>query len=147
MKRPIGLRLLDRTIIDPETGCWNWQGTKDKDGYGKMCVDAKEQRTHRLSYLYHVGPIPENHGVLHTCDNPSCTNPQHLYTGTVVENMRDKQVRRRVAGERHPYGKLKDDDVLAIRASTESQSKLAEKYGVIQAHISRIKRRVNWTHI
>lgn len=147
MKRPVGLRILDRTIVDPETLCWNWQGMKDKDGYGYMCVQAKSQRTHRLSYQFYHGPIPEGHGVLHTCDNPSCNNPAHLYTGTVAQNMKDKQTRQRIVGEKHPYVKLKEDDVLAIRASTDSQSKLAEKYEVNQTHISRIKRRVVWAHI
>lgn len=147
MKRPVGLRILDRTIVDPETYCWNWQGMKDRDGYGKMCVEAKAQRTHRLAYQFYIGPIPEGHGVLHTCDNPSCNNPAHLYSGTVAQNMQDKKDRQRIVGEKHPYVKLTDEDVLAIRASSDSQTKLAEQYGVIQAHISRIKRRVVWTHI
>lgn len=147
MKRAVELRIKDRTSVDPTTGCWNWLGRKDKDGYGNMTVFSKSQRTHRLSYKAFIGEIPEGYGVLHKCDNPSCNNPDHLYAGTIGDNMRDKKIRQRIVGEKHPYSKLEEKDVLFIRESTLSQSQLAEQFGVIQAHISRIKRRVSWTHI
>jgi hypothetical protein len=70
--------------------CWKWTGLKDKDGYGKWSINYKSIRAHRYSYQIHKGNIPKNQHICHSCDNPSCVNPTHLWTGTPNDNIQDK---------------------------------------------------------
>jgi len=88
-------------LIDRSDDCCIWLLGKDKDGYGKIKVNGKHLRAHRLSYEMHVGPIPSGLLVLHTCDVPECVNPEHLWIGTVTDNNpvtdnnRDREVKGR----------------------------------------------------
>lgn len=95
--------------------------------------------------------------VLHTCDNPACVNPDHLYLGTNADNMRDKVERGRSRypvparqGERHPLAKLTLAQVTAIRAETTGrrgeQKELASAYGVSRATICNILKGKSWSH-
>ena len=146
VKKTIEQKLTQRTSVDQNTNCHVWTGHKDKDGYGRLVLQGKTWLAHRLSYFHRVGDIGTLQ-VLHSCDNPSCINPEHLRLGTVIDNMRDKQERNRVKGERHPRAKLTDEDILAIRASPLSQCQLARDLGLNQSFIGKIRNRVNWTHI
>lgn len=87
--------ILDRVKVNEETGCWEWQLYADKDGYGEGSMDGKSWRAHRLSYTTFKGEIPEGLCVCHTCDNPSCCNPEHLWLGTQADNNRDKMEKGR----------------------------------------------------
>jgi hypothetical protein len=78
--------------------CWLWLGSVNKDGYGKTKLAGKHMTTHRLSWIFHRGPIPEGLEVLHTCDNPPCVNPDHLWLGTNLDNQRDAAEKGRHAG-------------------------------------------------
>lgn len=93
--RPVAPRF-SRTFWDfvektHEHGCWTWQGSRDRKGYGRW----SRVLTHRHSWSLANGPIPDGLWVLHHCDNPPCVNPRHLYLGTVVENVRDSVARGR----------------------------------------------------
>lgn len=69
--------------------CIVYEGSKDKDGYGKTKVGGRYVRVHRLSWEHEFGPIPEGLWVLHHCDNPPCINPDHLFLGTAKDNAED----------------------------------------------------------
>jgi len=92
-------RLWNKTQIN--NGCWEWHGCIDKkSGYGKIAMwkerhDRTPEYVHRVSYKLNHGCIPESKDVLHTCDNPKCWNPKHLYAGTPVDNARDMMERNR----------------------------------------------------
>lgn len=105
---------------------------------------------HRLAWMSMHGPIPDGMVVRHKCDVPNCVNPDHLELGTVGDNNRDAVERgqhRPMRGELNGHHKLTVQDVLAIRASTDLQRVLADRYGVDQTLISRIKLRKIWKHI
>ena len=75
--------------VASQGGCMVWTAYKDKDGYGLATVNNKRVRAHRVSYEMNYGPIPDGYYVLHKCDNPSCIDPEHLFTGTQKDNILD----------------------------------------------------------
>ena len=84
-------------------GCWEWQGMKDRDGYGTMWISDSGKKkirfTHRMSYEAHVEPIPNDLEIDHLCLNKACCNPEHLEVVTTQENTR----RRDLAHEYDKY--------------------------------------------
>lgn len=78
------------SVPEPMTGCILWTAGSDKDGYGKIAVNGKDWRAHRLSFHLHNGPVTTNILVCHKCDTPSCINPSHLFAGDPLVNMQDK---------------------------------------------------------
>lgn len=132
-------------------GCWDWVGNKHKQGYGKISFMGKATLAHRISYELFVGPIPKKMMVCHTCDNPSCVNPDHLFTGRAIDNMHDKINKGRhkgaSKGEDHHNSKLTDSDIQMIRESEKTQYELAQELGVSQSHICQIRRYQRWQHV
>jgi len=84
-------------VAKRKSGCWEWIGTCDKDGYGRLNFGRPIRRAaaHRLSWEFKHGPILPGFHVLHTCDNPPCVNPAHLRLSTHRENMHDRDAKGR----------------------------------------------------
>lgn len=82
-------KLYERCIPVPEAGCWLWTGYVLKSGYGEFWYDKKKNRAHRVAYQMFKGELGADDKVLHTCDTPSCVNPDHLVKGTQADNMAD----------------------------------------------------------
>lgn len=70
--------------------CLEWQGSKSPKGYGKFKIGRKNTYAHRYAYSAFKGPLEPGKQVMHTCDNPSCCNPEHLRQGTNQDNVDDK---------------------------------------------------------
>jgi hypothetical protein len=138
--------------------CWTWIGSIYRQtGYGRFYIgqDGKKKlyaKAHRLAYELTKGPIPDGLIICHTCDNPSCVNPDHLYAGTWADNMRDRDTRlRHYHGERVNTNKLNEEQVLEIRAryanGETNKSQLAREYGVSNPLIGFIIRGQSWRHL
>ena len=106
-------------------GCWPWRGaTNGRYGIiGKGGRGVSPIYAHRLSYEMHFGSIPNGMQVMHSCDNPICVNPGHLFVGTQTDNMRDCTAKKRhVSGygmwaskNRNTRAKLTDEQVIELR--------------------------------
>ena len=132
----------------PEAGCWLWNASVDRAGYGQFRLDGKCAKSHRAAYRLYVGPIAPGLHVCHKCDTPSCVNPDHLFLGTDADNHADRDRKGRVAhGSRHYLSKLTDADVREIRAAGGPQSAIAARYGIHQSAVSYIKSRATWAHV
>lgn len=146
--------------------CWEWKAHRQKLlGYGQFGMDRGGPRwdtvlAHRIAWELSNGPIPEDLIVCHSCDNPPCCNPGHLFLGTYRDNIQDamskgrmREIPRfsRARGEQVKTSRLSASDVLLIRQMYEtsgvSQEKLAARFGVGQTTISRVVLRKVWTHI
>lgn len=144
---------------DDPASCWDWAGSKDHHGYGRIHSDRKgyPRKAHRVSWELFVGPIPDGIDVCHRCDNPSCANPSHLFLGTHAENMADMGAKGRANGFKtgipnnggadNPSAKLTPDDVREIRRIVSAGAKqrvVAAQFGVWQQTISAIVNRKLW---
>ena len=139
--------LVMKDVPRPESGCWVWVGTVAGNGYGKIQYSKGRYQAHRVSYAIFHGPLSPELQVCHTCDNPPCVNPDHLYQGTAMDNSRDMVMRDRHKG---PTRKLLARDVYAIKALIAQEvpyKKISASYGVSECHISEIKHGKVWKHI
>ena len=97
----------------PGGDCWVWTAHLNKLGYGQFwmgCRDSGNQyMAHRVAYVISIGDIPKWIFVLHTCDNPSCVNPTHLWLGTALDNARDRDEKGRGSrGDEH-YSRVRPE--------------------------------------
>lgn len=107
-------RVLSKLVPTPD-GCMEWRGyTPTKKGYGRISVDGVRYRTHRLAYAFaNQREINEDEFVCHTCDNPRCCNPEHLWVGSNADNVVDRENKNRNCQSRKthcPQGHRYDAD-------------------------------------
>lgn len=90
-------RFYAKVSPEPMSGCFLWTGAATLKGYGFMRIENQNQlATHMALYIYEKRGRPsKKHCACHTCDNPSCVNPAHLWWGTHEENMKDKSAKGR----------------------------------------------------
>lgn len=135
--------------------CWPWLGAKYVAGYGQLRFGKKTKSAHRMSWEIHFGTKPGDMDVCHTCDNPSCVNPAHLFLGTHLDNMRDRSAKGRYSmqpkGEAVHLAKLTKDDVLEIRwlltQKKFSHREIAAEFSVDRTSVTAISRRKTWKHV
>lgn len=137
-----------------ENECWNFLGTKDKDGYGVFGHGrGKQLRAHRASFQFYKGNVITGMFVCHSCDNPSCINPNHLFVGTAKDNTQDMiQKGRRVnhKGSNHPSAKLNELHVICIRKQRllgKTLKQIGNQFGITFQSVSDICKGKTWTHL
>lgn len=132
-------------------GCWGWLKSFDSDGYAQVCSNYKILRVARLMYEFCRGKVPKGKHILHTCDNPSCVNPLHLYIGDSKQNVKDKVDRNRQAkGSRNGNAKLTEEFVKAARKAVRkgvTRSALADRVGVNSSTIGAAVAGKTWAHV
>lgn len=130
--------------------CWTWAGEIDKDGYGVVKFSGgRRTKAHRAAYESAKGQIPEGMMVCHSCDNPSCVNPGHLFVGTALINKTDCVTKGRHVHGTNVYwkAKLSEADVLTILGNQGHRRDLADAYGVTPELIDAIRKRKIWKHL
>lgn len=138
-------------VTADDNKCWEWSGIKDYDGYGIIKI-GNIYKAHRFAWSYPDYIIPPKMLICHSCDNPSCCNPKHLFLGTLRDNSDDKvQKGRNPRGESHGMHKLSADQVIEIRLryaeGNVSSLELGNEYGVHRKTIIAIVKRRAWKHI
>lgn len=145
-------RFWSKVDVQRDARCWNWKGSKDEFGYGRFRMPWAVERAPRLAFLSRNGYLPEN--ACHKCDNPSCCNPAHIFSGTAEDNMRDMVSKGRGythRGEAHPGHVLTADQVLEMRreyaAGGISMAKLGKKYACSYAAARDVVNQKSWRTI
>lgn len=130
--------------------CWEWTASRDKDGYGLFCLAGATSKAHRASWILFKGSIPSGLSVLHECDNRGCVNPDHLFLGTQLDNMRDCRAKNRHArldGKKNGHRRLTEEEVIKIRSGVYdgvSCDVIAERLGVWRTTIYDVINGTTW---
>lgn len=150
--------LAERSKRDAITGCLEWQRGK-RGGYGRLYDGERVVDTHRLAYELWVGPIPNGLDVLHSCDNPSCIAPKHLWCGTHQQNMKDRDAKGRqrsgankmrgrassIRGAKHPLARLRSaDQARTIFVDPRPALDIAIEHNISTSSVYAIKHRRLW---
>ena len=148
-KQVIWKRLFSNAYLKEDTGCWiNMFEQSHKQG--RIFVDGKHIACARMSYIIMKGDIPEGLHILHTCDNPRCINPDHLFLGTNQDNVNDKMSKGRhktAYGSKHGSAKLSPmlvKQIITLLSQEVPQRKIAKIYGVSQRTITKINLRISY---
>jgi hypothetical protein len=146
-------RFLLKLDVHPN-GCWHWKNARmGAGGYGMFYLDGETMGAHRASHILFKGPIPEGQFILHSCDDRTCVNPEHLRAGTHAENMQESVNRaRHTMGSDQSQSKLTEGQVEALRGEYVPGRygegfRLANKYGISQSTVSKIVRGEVWKHV
>jgi hypothetical protein len=134
--------------------CLEWQGWRNPKGYGYFETAGRRWKASRWAWTITHGPIPDGLLVCHTCDNPPCIEPLHLFLGTNRDNLRDMAAKGRThrhLGETNRSAKLTTAQVRVIRAVRQETGvtvkSLAQEYGVHQSTIEKILARETWKDV
>lgn len=132
-------------------GCWMWNGTILKNGYGNFRNEhGRAEGPHRVAYRILKGDIPNGYDVCHMCDVRACINPDHLFVGTRLDNMTDAVHKGRMPrGDKgnHPTAKLLPHEVIEIRHAIGSAAIIAEQYGIHPNHVYDIRNGRKWVYL
>lgn len=141
---------LERGSSISPNGCRVWQGKKhDAMGYARIEVDGRMQYVHRLSWERAHGPVPDGMVLMHSCDNPSCINLNHLSIGTQQENVRDMVRKGRCdrRGDKANPAKLTWSQVRELRqldAAGISRRELSRHFGISVSQVDNIRHNRHW---
>lgn len=131
--------------------CWEWTACRLPTGYGLLSWMGTTHRSNRIAWLITYGDIPDGLHVLHSCDNRACCNPNHLFLGTNLDNVHDRETKGRhhdCSGQNNSRAKFSQSQVDEIRQRYASQKTslrlLGREYGVAFTTIGRIVNRTTW---
>ena len=143
-----GKRFWQKVVVPhKQSDCWRWLAAKTRQGRAMyQGISAA-----RVMWLLMRGTIPDGRWVLHTCDNPECVNPEHLFLGTAKDNTQDMNKKLRGChGSKSPNAKLSEATVRNIRkqkASGWTYKELIDKYHVSVDVLLGICKHRRWKHV
>lgn len=141
---------------DKPNGCWLWNGSMYKNGYGLFQVQRNDVRlnflAHRLCYSLSGFELPAKPLILrHQCNVRRCVNPKHLLPGTIKDNARDREsFGVSLKGEGNGQAKLNDEAVREMRKLYQSgltHDAIAARFGVARTVATRVINRTSWKHV
>ena len=152
MKLTVREKFLAKACRDVVSGCWLWQGLVRPDGYGNAHFERKRQGAHRVAWKLFRGEIGPGLVVCHKCDVRACVNPEHLFLGTIADNVEDmNQKGRSPRGEKQGSAKLTADQVSRIKVMLAEDRlyiiEIALEFGVSPTAIHAIKSGKTWRHV
>lgn len=158
-------RFRSKVLVGAPDSCWEAKGYRDKDGYVHFKAQNKDLIAHRIAHLLAYGD-PGEFLVCHTCDNPPCCNPFHLFKGTALDNNRDKVKKGRAAtgfkngrhthpestvrGERVNTSKITEAqarEAIMLLAAGVSGASIGRALGITKTSVWAIKTGRNWKHL
>lgn len=135
-------RFLEKTQLDPNTGCLLWTAARTGAGYGGFRLNGRLHNAHRLSFELFTGDVPAGLVVRHRCHRPACVHPEHVHTGTHRENSQDQAEAGRWG---LPSVRLTDAEAVAAEGLCQlghTQQEVADMIGVSRARLGVAVRRV-----
>lgn len=135
--------------------CWPWMRYRTETGYGRFRAGSQQVRAHRAAFMLAYGYDPAPLIICHTCDNPPCCNPSHLFAGTPSDNALDRMRKGRAnppRGEASNRTPLTADQVIDMRRRFNpnvrgSIAAAAREFGLSKTGAKDILRRRTWAHI
>jgi hypothetical protein len=132
-------------------GCWLWDKPQRK-GYGTFMIAHQSMPSSRASWILYRGEIPDDLCVCHSCDNPQCVNPDHLFLGTYADNSADMVEKDRQAkGVQNGNSRLTESKVIEIRTldanGAMSRRSIGRMFGVSGVTVKNIVDRKQWRHV
>ena len=145
-------KILLKSKLNPNNGCLEWTGSIDKStGYGYVIFESEKIGSHRAAFEVFKEQSIEGKQVLHKCDNRKCVNPDHLFLGTIQDNMKDKVSKgRQTRGSTFKTAKVNEKQVLVFRSLKKSgffNKELASLFQISVRHMARITSGDRWKHV
>lgn len=141
----------DGPEIIPGSPCWIWNGAKGSSKYGEFWNGYNTIGAHVFSWILKNGEKLSSLSVLHKCDNTICVNYDHLFLGTIKENMDDRDNKGRQAkGQKHGRSKITEEDVIMIRKQYLAGFNVNELANLFPIGASQIGKIINggyWKHV
>lgn len=156
--------------VEKNEGCWWWRGSIALNGYGRTFMNGRWHYAHRLAWQIAHGVVPAGMYICHSCDNPGCVRPDHLFLGTPADNHHDARSKGRLRsnpptgarhwahqhpervrrGEANNKAKLTEAQVRELvkaHRNGSSQTELARQYGIRQSSVWQILAGHTWKHV
>jgi hypothetical protein len=150
----LGKRFWSKVAIADKEECWLWQGMLKPSGYGYFNSRRGETTlAHRHAYMLETGKkIDSSVHICHSCDNPRCVNPAHLWEGDPRSNYDDmvskgRRVYAPLRGQASPHSRLTEAQAREVLQSPLGNKQLADKFGVSSSAIWLIRNGKNWRHL
>ena len=153
--KSLALKQRIESHIKSKEGCWLTDYAVWPPGAGgrpKITVDRKTCQLARIAYEVFKNESPGELCVCHTCDNPSCINPEHLWLGTYADNNADKvEKNRQLKGSQVLSSKLTESQVEEIKQLLEdnklSIKQIARQFELNPSAVQKIDSGTNWKHL